>query len=397
MTDALQQLSIDRAAPKVKSRRGGRKWPWFVAGALGLGALVAMMQSGRAVEVSTAKVTQAWPSAAVSALTATGYVVPQKKAAIASKATGRLEWLGVREGSLVKEGEVIARLESADLQAQVAQAVANVEAAKARLKQSEAEAMDAEQAFKRSAELLQKGFISASSHDTALSRTKQAASAVGAQAAAVRQMEAALTQTKVSLENAYIRAPFSGVVLTKAADVGDIISPFNASADSKGAVVTMADMNTLEVEADVSESSLFKASLGQPCEIQLDALPDLRLLGKVASVVPSVDRSKATVVFKIGFLEHDKRVLPEMSAKVNFLSRALNPNERTPRLAINPKAVVDGAVYVVKDGIAHRTAIQTGEKLGDLLEVKQGLKLDDVLVIEPAKLKDGAKVAEKKA
>lgn len=397
MADSLSQLSINRSPLAAKRKRGLPGWLIAVLAIAVLAFIVMVMRSRAPVAVETAHVTQAWPSSAIADLTATGYVVAQKKASIASKATGRLEWLGVREGSKVKQGEVLARLESGDLQAQVAQAVASVESAKAQLKRVEADAIDAKLAAKRSTELLQRGFIAGSANDSAISRNLQAQAAVAAQAAAVRQAEAVVVQARVALDNAIIRAPFTGVILTKNADVGDVISPFNASADSKGAVVTMADMNTLEVEADVSESSLFKAHLDQPCEIQLDALPDLRLLGTVRSIVPSVDRSKATVTFKIGFAEKDARVLPEMSAKVNFLSRPLAADERKPRLAVNPAAVVDGQVFVLRDGVAHRTAVQVGTKLGDLIEVKSGLKLDDTVVVNPAGLKDGAKVTEKKA
>lgn len=396
MSNSLNKLAIDRSAPPAPRRRHGRRWIYLLAAVLLAAILLGLAGRGRSTEVSTAKVVQAWPSAAISQLTATGYVVPQKKAAIASKATGRVEWLGVREGSKVREGEVIARLERAEQEAQLAQAVANVEAAKARLRQSEADAIEAERAFRRSAELLTQGFIASSAHDNAISRNQQAIAVVGAQRAAVRQAEAATAQARVALDNTYIRAPFSGVVLTKTANVGDVISPFNTSVDSKGAVVSMADMETLEVETDVSESSLFKARQGQACEIQLDALPDLRLLGTVNSIVPSVDRSKATVTFKIGFTERDPRVLPEMSAKVSFLSRPLTAGERSPRLAVNPKAIQNGAVFLVRDGKAHRTPVQTGQGLGELLEVRQGLKQDDTVVLDPGQLKDGAAVTEKK-
>jgi RND family efflux transporter MFP subunit len=396
MAESLSSLAIDRSKLTTRRRRGGRKW--IILGViLAVIVLLGMLRAGAAVSVETTKVTQAWPSSAVSDLTATGYVVAQKKASIASKGTGRLEWLGVREGSVVKEGEIIARLESADLKAQVAQTKAGVESARAQVRKAEADAFEADLAFKRSTELLRQGFISPSAHDSAISRLKQAQAAVAAEQAAVRQAEAVQVQAEVNLDNAFIRAPFAGVVLTKTANVGDVITPFNASADSKGAVVTMADMGTLEVEADVSESSLSKAHLDQPCEIQLDALPDTRMLGKVVSVVPSVDRSKATVTFKIGFTDMDKRVLPDMAAKVSFLSRQLNADERSPRLAINPKAIVDGAAYMVKDGVAHRVVVGLGGKLGDLTEVKSGLKAGDVVVLDPSKLKDGAKVKEKKA
>ncbi|MBV8464629.1 MAG: efflux RND transporter periplasmic adaptor subunit [Burkholderiales bacterium] len=396
MAESLSSLAIDRTTIAARRRRGGRKW--IIVGVIVAAVvLIGILRAGAAVSVETTKVTQAWPSSAVSDITATGYVVAQKKASIASKGTGRLEWLGVREGSVVKEGEIIARLESADLKAQVAQAKAGVESAKAQVQKAEADAFEANLAFKRSTELLRQGFISPSAHDSAISRLKQAQAAVVAQQAAVRQAEAVQVQAEVNLDNAYIRAPFAGVVLTKTANVGDVITPFNASADSKGAVVTMADMDTLEVEADVSESSLSKAHMDQPCEIQLDALPDTRMLGKVVSVVPSVDRSKATVTFKIGFIDKDARVLPDMAAKVNFLSRPLNANERTPRLAVNPKAVVDGAAYVVADGMAHRVAVTLGDKLGDMTEVKSGLKLGDAVVLDPKSIKDGTKVKEKKA
>lgn len=396
MSDTLQQLSIDRNAPQAPKRRWLLRGLLFIA--LLLVALVlAAWQMNKPRQIETSKVNQVWPSTSLSALTATGYVAAQKKAAIASKATGRLEWLGVREGTPVKEGQLIARLESADVQAQVAQAVANVEAARATLSRLQADAVDANQALKRSEELLAKGFLSSSANDSAISRNSQAKYAVQAQQAAIRQAQAALLVAKVGLANTEIRAPFAGVILSKNANVGDVISPFNASADSKGAVVSMADMDTLEVETDVSEASLFKASVGQPCEIQLDALPDVRLLGVVRSMVPSVDRSKATVMFKVGFVEKDARVLPDMSAKVSFLTRALQAGERTPRLAVAARALVDGAVFVVKGGIAQRRPIQTGGKLGELLEVRSGLQAGEAVVLDPADLKDGSKVAEKKA
>ena len=137
-------------------------------------------------------------------------------------------------------------------------------------------------------------------------------------------MEAA----KVAVEYTQIRAPFDAVVLTKNADVGDIVTPIGAAANAKAAVVTIADMDSLRVEADVSESNLEKVKVGQPCEIQLDALPETRFPGQVHMIVPTADRSKATVMVKVRFLDPDPRILPEMSAKVAFLSRSVNPEEQ---------------------------------------------------------------------
>ena len=188
------------------------------------------------------------------------------------------------------------------------------------------------------------------------------------------------------------------MILTKNANVGDVVAPFSSSAESKAAVVTMADMGTLEVEADVSESSLAKVSIGQPCEIQLDALPQTRLRGQVANMVPSVDRSKATVTFKIRLVEHDERVLPEMSAKVAFLSRELRPDERQPRLALNPAALAGSPptqAWVLADGKLQRRKVLTGTRLGDYLEIRSGLKLGERVVMHPSTgLKDGASARE---
>lgn len=392
----LDSLRIDRKPPPA--RRKGRKLVWLAAGLIVLGALGVLSLQGKPSEVQTARVTQAWPAQAITLVNATGYVVADTKASVASKGTGRLEWIGVREGSRVKAGEVLARLENSDIKAQIAQAVANIEAAKARQKQAEAELMDAEFNLKRQNDLKAQGFVAQSAVDAAQNRARQAVANVAAQAALVRATEATLVEARVAMDNTIIRAPFAGVVLTKQADVGDVVAPFAASTASKGAVVTMADLETLEVEADVSETNLAKAKLDQACEIQLDALPELRLTGRVARIVPTVDRSKATVKFKIRFEERDPRVLPDMSAKVAFLERPLKPDERQPRLAVHGDALRGDTVFVVENGLAQARKVETGGKLGDLVEVKSGLKNGDIVVLKPDdKLKDGAKVVEKKS
>jgi len=205
----------------------------------------------------------------------------------------------------------------------------------------------------------------------------------------------------VAVEQTLIRAPFDGVVLTKNANVGDTITPFSSALDTKGAVVTMADMSTLEVEADVSESNLQKVSVGQPCEIELDAIPGARFEGHVNRIVPTVDRSKATVMTKVAFAHLDSRILPDMSARVAFLSREIEPGERAPITAVNAAAVVSRGgrevVFVVRDGRAVQTPVQTGRKLGDLIEIRSGVRAGDkVVVLPPERLKDGAAVQASK-
>ncbi|HEY3347946.1 MAG TPA: efflux RND transporter periplasmic adaptor subunit [Nitrospirota bacterium] len=350
-------------------------------------------------EVRTAAASMVYPSQTFTKLNASGYVVAQKKSAVAAKVTGRLVWLGVKEGDKIKAGQVIAKLESQDVRAAQSQANANLSVSRDSLGQAKAELHDSQLNLKRMKELLAKGFVARSDFDTAEARYKKADAAVKAGQSTINASEAALKGAAVSVEYTYIRAPFDAVVLTKNADVGDIVTPIGASTESKAAVVTIADMDSLQVEADVSESNLTQVAVGQPCEIQLDALPDRRFKGEVATIVPTADRTKASVLVKVKFIERDQRVLPEMSAKAAFLERDVKPGEREPRLAVNTQAVVNRGgrqvVFVVKDGKASLREVITGEKLGDWVEVKSGLKSGDKVVINPAeKLKDGSTVKE---
>lgn len=397
MATDLNQLKIDRSAlsaPKRSVWRGRVLWLGLVA-VMAIAVLV--LGGNRPATVTTASVVSVWPSQPITVLNATGYVAAQRKAAVASKGTGRLEWLGVREGSVVKQGEVIARLENNDIQAQVDQARANVAVTRSQLQEAEAELRNTELAFKRAQELIGQKLISTSDYDLASARFDQAKAAVGARRSAIQAAEANVRVTLVAYENTIIHAPFDGVVLTKNANVGDVLSPFNTGLDSKGAVVNMADMNTLEVEADVSESSLGKVKIGQPCEIQLDALPEVRLLGEVASMVPSVDRSKATVMFKIKFVETDPRVLPDMSAKVAFLERALTSDERQPRVGVNPLAIRNienrHELLRVRDGKLDAVVVTVAAMLGDVQVVSGDIAVGDKVVLNPAvDLKAGAVV-----
>ena len=259
-TPDISKLAIDRSATPVRRRRR-RWWPWIAAAvviAAGVSAYLGVFSGPPKVE--TAAVTTAYPSQAVTALNATGYVVAQRKAAVASKATGRLEWLGVMEGSAVKKDEVIARLENRDVSASRDQAAANVGVAAANLEQARAEARDADANLARSRDLAEKKYISGSTLDTAMARADKARAVVRSGEAALGAARANLKAAEVALDQTLIRAPFDGVVLTKSANVGDNITPFSSAADTKGAVVTIADMDTLEVEADVAESSLAKVS-----------------------------------------------------------------------------------------------------------------------------------------
>lgn len=395
--DDLSRLRIERApaaAPRLK-----RSWGRLVLIGVVLAAAIAfgVTRYAAPVPVETVNVTLAYPSQNFTLLNATGYVVPQRKASLSSKATGRLEWLGVLEGSRVKAGEVIAKLESRDVQATLAQAEAQVNVAIANQQQGAAELRDAEANFRRSKELLAKKFISGAQHDADVARLGKARAAIASQKAGVAAAEANRRVAEVGVEQTLIRAPFDAIVLTKNANVGDNITPFSSAAEAKGAVVTVADMETLEVEADVAESSIGKISVDQPCEVQLDALPDTRLAAVVSRIVPTVDRSKATVLVKVRFVERDPRVLPDMSAKVAFLSREVKDIEKKPVVAVQPAAIVERegrqTVFAIKDERASAIAVTTGAKIGDLIEIR-GVKPGEKLILLPAaKVQDGTAVA----
>jgi RND family efflux transporter MFP subunit len=395
----LSELRIERGGSEstrnVRRRRRTGRWVLLAFAIVAAAVFAYAYRPAVQVELGTAALS--YPSQAYTVLNATGYVVAQRKAAVASKATGRLEWLGVREGSKVRAGEVLARLENRDVTAQMEQSAANIKVAEANLQQADAELKDAQRALERSAELLAKKFVSQAAHDTVVARHSKAEAAIAGFRAGIAAARANYRAAQVAVEQTLIRAPFDGVVLTKNANVGDVITPFSSALGSQAAVVTMADMSTLEVEADVAEANIAKVKVGQPAEIQLDALPDGRFRGEVHRTVPTVDRAKATVTVKIRFIESDERVLPEMSAKVAFLAKEVPAGENTPRTTVPASAVVerDGrkVVYAVKDSKASEVAVKLGPEIGDLVQV-EGVKAGDKVVIKPSeRLRDGIAVA----
>jgi HlyD family secretion protein len=384
----LSGLRIDRALAPIRRRRR-RKWIWLAALAL-LAAAAAgwYFAQPRAAEVQTTPIVTSFPSQQYVVLNATGYVVAQRKAAISSKATGRLEWLGVAEGSRVKAGDLIARIDNRDVVAQAQSAEATVRAARANVRQSEVERENADVEYRRNQELIGKGFISQSALDTAKARLDRAQAGVASAQANLNVALANARNAQVAVDYTEIRAPFDGVILSKSANVGDLVTPFSNATDSKGAVVSMADMSTLEVEADVSESSLAKVHVGQPAEIVLDALPDTRFRGHINRMVPTVDRAKATVMTKVKFDVIDPRILPEMSAKVSFLSQEVTPEQQKPLVAVDAGAIAErdghSVVFVIRDGHAVAVPVTPGVKIGSTTAISGNVKPGEKAVEKPA-------------
>jgi RND family efflux transporter MFP subunit len=397
----LSKLKIDKSPAAFRAGRRGKRLTLFTAISVVVLVLIGVLYLAGiltpAVSVEVANVVEMYPSQAFTLLDASGYVVAQRKAAVASKVTGLLTSISVEEGNRVKKGQIIAQLENNDVVAAKRQAEANLNVARHNLEQARAELQDATLSFDRNKELLARDFVSKAEYDASEARYKRAVAAVDGSEAAVKANEAALQAANVAIEYTLIRAPFDAVVLTKDADVGDIVTPIGAAAEAKAAVVTIADMKSLQVEVDVAESNIGVVKVGQPCEIQLDALPDSRFPGKVHMIVPTADRSKATVLVKVRFLNIDDRILPEMSAKVAFLSRPIKPGEEKPRTVINPAAIVvrngKNVVYIVKGNRVAETPITVGEHLGDMVEVIEGVKAGDRAVVKtPERLKDGFRI-----
>jgi RND family efflux transporter MFP subunit len=394
----LSALRIDRPHERSPRRRARPFFGWGIAVAGVAAAWAAYSWSTSPIAVEVAAATSIGATNASTMLNASGYVVAQRQADVASKATGRLVALYVGPGDRVTAGQVLARIESADVAARLHQAQASAAAAKAAEAQARAAAEEARLDFERKDRLREANLVSQSEFDVASARHATARAGVVAAQAQVQAAEAAVRAADVELDSTVIRAPFDATVLTKNADVGEIVAPFGSSATARAAVVRIADMRSLMVEADVSERHLDRVTQGSPCEITLDAYPQRRYRGVVATIVPTADRAKATVLTKIRFTDLDDRVLPEMSAKVAFLSDAPDQTaSEAPRIAVPAGAIAErngrNAVFLVRNDRAVRTAVETGASTDGLIAVRGAVSSGDRVVLNPPEtLVDGARV-----
>jgi RND family efflux transporter MFP subunit len=395
----LSALRIDRDAPPSPrggggsggGGGGGNKALLPVGLALltifiSLGIVLSRGSSAPRVEVARAEATGGG-TATGSGISANGYVVARTKASVSSKILGRLAWVGVTEGSRVRQGEVLARLEDADYLAAVRSAEATIAQYTAQLVQARREAT-------RATTLRRDNLIPEAQLEDAQTQVQVLAA----------QLDAARAQSALSeanLENTRVRAPFAGTVLRKDAEVGEIVAPAAAGGGlTRTAIVTMADLTTLEVEVDVNEAYIAQVTNGQAARITLDAYPDTSFTGRVRQVVPTADRAKATVLVKVAILDRDPRILPEMGAKVVF-TRSEAEVQAAPRRVLAPTAAVvqgaDGAsVWVVTDDTVRRVAVDAGPQRGEQTEIRSGLSGGESLVLDPpASLADGRKIRTK--
>jgi RND family efflux transporter MFP subunit len=382
------------------------------------------------VEVAHASVESG--DTATEVLTATGYVVAHRKAAVSPKISGRLEYMGVDTASFVKENQVLARLEHHDLDAQLedtravlaqaqaaeAQAIAAQAQAAASLVQAQASEHQTHLDFDRQTQLVDKGVVSRSDFDNADAKEKVALAQVKeAQAqqktteaqlntarSQIRSAQARIRGIETQIEYTNIRSPFDGLVISKDAEVGESVAPaiFGGGA-TRGSVVTIVDPKTLEVEADVNESNITRILSGQPAQITLDAIPDKKFEAEAYQVVPTADRQKATVKVKVRFLNLDPRILPDMTAKVTFLKKNDDKASSQKSRIMVPKSAIQQresktVVLILTQEKVRVQPIRTGSDFGDRIEVLDGLVGGETVLVRGGDgLKDGARVKVKAA
>lgn len=429
MSELRQQLeSLRLEEDDVRPRR----WRWVMA-ALVMALLVGAMFVWRsrdawaAVEVETTTPTvQATNGVAPeeTVLTASGYVVARRKAVVSAKIQGRLQELRVEEGSRVREGELIARLESTDYDAQVVRARTRVGSARSQIERqnasiarAEADLAEARRQLSLRDKLVAERVASTDERDAARSRVTIAEAALnqakaehGQAIADLAQAEAEVRLNEALFQNTMIRAPFAGTVVKKMAEVGESVAPIPPGVNistASGAIVALADLDTLEAEVDVAESNVARLKPDQPAEVIVEAFPDRKYRAVLRQVIPTADRTKATVLVKVTILDKDENLKPEMSARVTFLAfrkeaAADAPPMPTSIVLLPQQAVVtrDGRtqIFVVLSDKARVRPVTVGATQRDQVVVTQGVSAGETVVVAPpADLKDGDPVRRKRA
>jgi RND family efflux transporter MFP subunit len=397
--DLLHELRIDRAQRDDESRP---RWPWVLGAVVVVlilaGGAAAFALRGRAASVATSTAVAAASSGDAAVLQATGYVVARHEATVSAQLIGTLTQVSVEEGDHVQKGQVLARLDLTAYQAQLDSARAQYAAAQAGVVKARATLQQDQANAARLNAVVARGYVS--KQDAQQANTLVATDKAGLDAA-IKQAQAAKDQVQaaqVNLDFTVIRAPFSGVVTAKAAEVGEIVSPYTAGGGGiAGGLATIVDMNSLEVDVDVNEAYISRVVPGMPVEAVLDAYPDWKIPAHVIAIIPSADKSKATVKVRIALDQKDPRIIPQMGVRVSFLEKKDANRKPLPGVLVPKSAIVqrDGkdVVFVVKDGRAERTPVTTGADFSDLKQVTQGLSAGaEVVTTPPADLKDGEKV-----
>lgn len=401
--DLLRQLSIDRSGTPPPS---SSRTPWLIGAALLLagGAGFALLRGGGAVPVRAVTVEVKGGAAAAaggSVLDASGYVVARRQATVSSKVTGKVMEILFEEGQKVEEGQVLARLDSSNVATQLALSEAQVQQARAQLAELEVSLANAERDARRNRDLLERKLVSQAALDNADTAVAQLRARLASAGQGVRVAERQVAVTRQQSEDTVVRAPFAGVITVKNAQPGEMISPLSAGgAGTRTGLGTLVDMGSLEVEVDVNENFLNKVKPKQRASTKLNAYPDWEIPSELIAIIPTADRSKATVKVRVGFSRTagealDARILPDMGARVSFLADSPAPTAAPqPRRVLVPSEALDGdAVWLLAEGKVSRRAVRTVPAENGYLAVTEGLSGGESLAVgEFAKMKDGTAV-----
>ena len=389
-TDDLSALRIEREPMRTASR-GWVKWIVLLIILGGAGAAGwSWWTRERPLEVEVATVTERAAGTQASVLNASGYVTARRRATVSSKVTGKVIEVNVEEGMAVRQGQVLARLDDSSLQAELRLYRAQLESAKRQIPESDVRLEQARVALRRQEQLRKEGLNTPSDIDNAKAEVDSLVARIASAQETVKVAESQIAMQQTSIDDMVIRAPFSGVALSKDAQPGEMVSPVSAGGGfTRTGISTIVDMNSLEIEVDVNESYINRVRPAQPVMAVLDAYPEWQIPAKVIAVIPTADRQKATVLVRIGFTALDPRILPDMGVKVTFMREA----DSAAAVVAQPMTLVPAAavkqennasyVFTVKDQTVERRAIKTGGTDGDRLEVLAGLKGGDRVVISP--------------
>ena len=399
----LAQLKISRPEPRLAGKTRIGWWVWTLPLVVCIAAAVAWwLRPAPLPVVSVATAQLAGSASRESVLDASGYVTARRRATVSSERTGKVKSVLIEEGMQVDEGQVLAYLDDATERAQLAVADAQFVAAQAAQAEIQAQLTEAQLSLKRAEQLAASQLASSADLDAA----RAAAGALDARLNAAREnakvARRSLDLQRQQLDETIIRAPFAGVVVAKTAQPGEMISPVSAGGGfTRTGICTLVDMESLEIEVDVNEAYIQRVRAGQRVTAILDAYPDWRIPGEVIAIVPTADRQKATVKVRVGFLQRDQRVLPDMGVKVAFMDAAdegVNLPDQLPEGVLVPRSSVrtrGGApyVYLVVGDIAHGREIDLGSVQGQTVQALSGVAAgDQVIVAPPENLADGARV-----
>lgn len=335
-----------------------------------------------------------------SVLDASGYVTARRQATVSAKITGKVTEVLIEEGMRVEEGAVLARLDDTEAKAQLALSRAQLAAARSQLAEIRAQLAQAERDYARQAELLRRQLVSVQSMDAALAQRDTLRARLASAEEQIRVAQRSVAVAEVQLDNTVIRAPFSGVVIAKSAQPGEMISPISAGGGfTRTGIGTIVDMGSLEIQVDVNEAFINRVAPRQPVEATLNAYPDWKIPGSVIAIIPTADRSKATVKVRIAIRTRDARIVPDMGARVAFLeseatgrAAAPDPGVLVPTEAVRPDGD-GGVVFVVVGDKVERRAVPLGRSAGGDRLVPSGVREGERVVLSPpGSLEDGAAV-----